>query len=89
MEFNSVEELYNRLKPALETKRMEMVRNGISYIRIEDIWNFLKEMKWKKATSLALCDMVSDVLNADEGLIDSYLKSKLNLKDREIYFKEG
>ena len=89
LEFNSLEELYERLKPALETKRIEMKRNGFSYIKKEDIWNYLKEIKWKKASDLSLCDMVSDVLNASEGLIDEYLKQKLNLKDREVYFKEG
>lgn len=89
MEFNSLEELYNRLKPALETKKMEMKRNGYSYIKIEDIWNYLKEIKWKNSSNLSLHEMVSDVLNTDEMLIDSYLKQKLNLKDRELYFKEG
>ena len=89
MEFSSLEELYNRLKPALETKKMEMGRNGYSYIKIEDIWNYLKEVKWKSANNLSLYEMVSDVLNTDEGIIDAYLKQKLNLKDRELYFKEG
>lgn len=88
VEFNSLEELYNRLKPALITKKNEMNRNGYQYIKIEDIWNYLKEVKWKKAKDLSLYEMVSDVLNVDDLLIDDYLKQKLNLKNREIYFKE-
>ena len=88
IEFNSLEELYNRLKPALITKRNEMNRNGYKYIKIEDIWNYLKEIKWKKSKDLSLYEMVSDVLNVDDLLIDNYLKQKLNLKNREIYFKE-
>ena len=88
VEFNSLEELYNRIKPALITKRNEMNRNGYKYIKIEDIWNYLKEIKWKKAKDLSLYEMVSDVLNIDDLLIDDYLKQKLNLKNREIYFKE-
>ena len=32
--------------------------------------------------------MVSDVLNVDDIAIDGYLKQKLNLKTREVYFKE-
>lgn len=88
VEFNSLEELYNRLKPALVTKKNEMNRNGFKYIKIEDIWNYLKEVKWKKSKNLSLCEMVSDVLNVDDLLIDDYLKQKLNLKNREIYFKE-
>ena len=88
VEFNSLEELYNRLKPALITKKNEMNRSGYQYIKIEDIWNYLKEVKWKKAKDLTLYEMVSDVFNVDDLLIDDYLKQKLNLKNREIYFKE-
>ena len=87
-EFNSLEELYNRLKPALEAKRIQMKRNGFNYIKIEDIWNYLKEIKWKKARDLSLYEMVDDVLNIDDIVIDSYIRGKMNLKNREIYFKE-
>ena len=87
-EFNSLEELYNRLKPALEAKRIQMKKNGFNYIRIEDIWNYLKEIKWKKARDLSLYEMVDDVLNIDDIVIDSYIRGKMNLKNREIYFKE-
>ena len=87
-EFNSLEELYNRLKPALEAKRIQMKRNGFNYIRIKDIWNYLKEIKWKKARDLSLYEMVDDVLNIDDIVIDSYIRGKMNLKNREIYFKE-
>ena len=34
IEFNSLEELYNRLKPALNTKQREMVRCGYNYMKI-------------------------------------------------------
>ena len=74
VEFNSLEELYNRLKPALITKKNEIDRKGFYYIKIEDIWNYLKEVKWKKANDLTLSEMVSDVLNIDILLIDEYLK---------------
>ena len=87
-EFTSLEELYNRLKPALEAKRIQMKRNGFNYIKIEDIWNYLKEIKWKKARDLSLYEMVDDVLNIDDIVIDSYIIGKMNLKNREIYFKE-
>lgn len=88
LEFNSLEELYNRLKPALVTKQQNMKRNGYNYIKIEDIWNFFKEVKWKKASNLELCDMVSDILNTSDEIIDAYLKQKLNLTNRKLYFEE-
>ncbi len=86
--FGSLEELYERIKPALVTKRREMLRNGYVYIKEEDIWNFLKEIKWRSSKSLALHEMVSDVLNCENDLIDNYLKTKLNLRNRRVYFDE-
>ena len=87
-EFNSLEELYTRIKPALHTKKEEMKRAGYAYIRTEDIWNYLKESVWKKATNLSLYQMVSDILNTDNIHIDAYLKEKLNMRNRAIYFEE-
>lgn len=77
LEFGSLKELYNRIKPALETKVSEMRRVGYSYIKEEDIWNYLKEVKWKKASDLSLHEMINDILNTDNVLIDSYLKDKM------------
>lgn len=86
-EFNSLEELYVRLKPALHTKKEEMRRAGYEYIKSEDIWNYLKESVWKKANNLSLHQMVSDILNTDSELIDAYLKEKLNMRNRTVYFE--
>lgn len=85
IQFTSVKELYDRLRPALRTKKNEMIRCGYSYIQEEDIWNYLKEMKWKNASNLSLYEMVGDVLNIDNDTIDSYMKHKLKSEKREIY----
>lgn len=82
VEFGSVKELYNRLIPALRTKCNEMRRIGYTYIKEEDIWNYLKEMKWKKSNNLALHEMVNDVLNTNNLLIESYMKDKLKDQKR-------
>lgn len=86
--FDSLEELYKRIKPALKTKKTEMNRLGLMYIKEEDIWNYLKEVKWINSTNLNLYQMVNDVLNADNMLIDKYLKDKLNMRNRIVYFDE-
>jgi hypothetical protein len=86
IEFKSLEELYQRIKPALMTKKIEMHRSGYTYIKEEDIWNYLKEIKWRNSKDLSLSDMVSDILNTDDINIDSYLKGKLNKTDRTVYF---
>lgn len=87
VEFKSISELYDRLKPALTTKVEEMRRNGYLYIKEEDVWNYLKEVKWVKSINLELYEMVSDVLNTDDSKIDAYLKEKLNLRNRKVYFE--
>ena len=88
MEFGSIKELYERVKPALITKSKELKRMNYFYIKEEDIWNYLKEVKWKNDTNLSLYDMVSDVLEVPDEVIDDYLKHKLNLSKRTIYFGE-
>ena len=88
IEFSSLEELYKRLKPALTTKCDEIKREGYTYLKEEDIWNYLKEVKWRSSKDLSLHQMVSDILNLETEKIDSYLKSKLQSTDRKIYFNE-
>ena len=85
IQFNSVKELYDRLLPALRTKKNEMKRCGFNYIKEEDIWNYLKQIKWQNATNLSLYEMVGDVLNTDNEIIETYIKQKLNSEKREIY----
>ena len=86
IKFETLEELYKRIKPALITKKNEMHRDGYIYIKEEDIWNYLKEIIWKDAKDLSLYDMTSDILNTDNIIIDNYLKEKLNLRNRNVYF---
>ena len=76
IEFSSLEELYKRLKPALTTKADEIRMQGYTYIKEEDVWNYLKEIKWKTSKDLSLYEMVSDILNLESEKIDSYLKGK-------------
>lgn len=88
IEFSSLRELYARIEPALEAKRASMVRSGYRYIKCEDIWNYLKEVKWKSSNDLSLSEMVSDILNTDDVLIDDHLKKSLTRQTREAYFGE-
>ena len=80
IEFNSVKELYERLKPALTTKETELKRNDLDYIKMEDIWNYLKDSKWSKANNLLLYQMVDDILNLDNNEIDEYVKGEIRKK---------
>ncbi len=87
-DFKTLEELYQRIRPALSTKKEEMKRNGYIYIKEEDIWNYLKEVKWLNSKDLSLYQMTCDILNTNDLVIDEYLRGKINLKNRKVYFKE-
>ena len=84
---SSLTELYERLKPALISKKEAMQRLGYPYIKEEDIWNYLKETKWKKSVDLELYQMVSDIMNADNELVNDYLTEKLYSRSRIRYFE--
>lgn len=86
MDFNSKEELYKRVLPALRSKRIEFKNNGIDYIKEEDIWNFLIENNWRKAKDLSLAMVVDDILKCKYEDIDSYIKNKFKSAERTIYF---
>ncbi|MBO4601286.1 MAG: hypothetical protein J5634_03555 [Bacilli bacterium] len=67
IKFSSVDELFNRLKPAFNTKIGELKAKNIKYIEVKDIWDYLSRTKWSRETNLELCDMVSDILNVNEN----------------------
>lgn len=77
MKFNSVEELYKRVYPALTTKKYELNRLGYNYIKQKDIWNYLKENKWKNSRGLTLSEMVDNILNCENKKIEKYIKDEL------------
>ncbi|NLA33464.1 MAG: hypothetical protein GX861_01170 [Tenericutes bacterium] len=88
LEFNSVEELYKRLFPALKSKVRELHRYKIDYIIEEDIWNYIKEIKWSKSKGLTLADMVSDILNLDYKALDNYIKNKFASSEKKINLED-
>ena len=79
--------LYKRITPCLNSKVRELKKNNINYIRKDDIWNYLKKVKWKNDNP-SLDIMVDDILNADNNAIDNYVKEKMKeineSKDVEI-----
>ena len=77
-DFKSINDLYKRVKPALEAKLSEAIRTGYKNIKITDIWNYLIENKWKKSNNLMLSDVVDNILNTDLESIDNYVKEKEN-----------
>ena len=74
--FNNVEELYQRVIPALNSKIYELKRYGIKSISSKDLFDFLAHIKWSKKDNLTLFDMVDDILNTSNEEIDNYFVNK-------------
>ena len=73
IKFDSIEELYSRVLPALKSKKRELYRNKIKYINEQDIWDVLSKNNWKNDKNLTLADIVDDILNtSNEKLISLY-----------------
>ena len=83
MQFNSKEELYKRVLPALRTKKDEFSRLGYSYIKEEDIWNYLVISSFQDAHVLMLSDIVSDIMHVPLKEVDAYLKETIKRQKRE------
>lgn len=88
IKFESLTELYKRVRPALTIKKLELKRLGFNYIKEEDIWNFFKETKWGRASNLSLSEMVNDILNCDNYQIDFYSQEKIADLPRTINIEE-
>lgn len=84
LEFSSLEELFRRVRPALNIKVRELNKFGYNYVSDIDIWNFLKETKWIKSHNLALCDIVNDILKADNRKIFNYVHAKENILSQDF-----
>mgnify|MGYP000015350963 FL=1 len=86
--FQSEQELYRYVLPALHAKSMDLKRHQMPYIKEEDIWNFLKEKIWLHQKNLELHQIVNDIMNCDEIKIDDYFKTVLERKRRKPNFKD-
>lgn len=75
---NSQRDLYNKVLPALKTKRHELMAAGIKIVKEEDIWNYNKNKKWRNANSLTLAGIVNDILNTDNQEYEDYVVKKIN-----------
>lgn len=84
IEFKSLDELYNRIKPALYSKVKELKRHNINFVREEDIWNYLSKKSWKGSSSLSLNDMVSTIMDLDENIIKEYVLDILRENEKGI-----
>lgn len=77
-EYKNEKELYQALIPAINVKLKLLKKSKINNIRKEDIWNYLKQTKWKNSTDLTLGEMVQDIIHTDN--IELVKNKKDNMK---------
>lgn len=75
-EYKSQRELYLNLVPALNVKIKLLRRNNYKDITREDVWNYLRDNKWKYSIDLTLADMVQDIIHVDNLEINNFVKSR-------------
>ena len=73
--FNNLKDLYERLLPALKSKKEEIRKMGFD-ITEEEIWNYLKDKRWKNAYDLLLYQMVDDIINVEAILLIDFYKKE-------------
>ncbi len=72
IEFNNLEELYERILPALNTKKNESFLIYKIILNTKYIFNYLAETKWKSSQNLVLSEVVNDILNVDVFKVKEY-----------------
>ena len=72
-EFGSIQELYERVLPALKIKTRESKMFRYNNINEIDIWRYLTDKTWKSSKNLMLFDIVDDILNVDLLEIDQFI----------------
>lgn len=83
MEYNSERELFEALKGAFNVK-LRMIDDEYNYIKMTDIWNYLKINKWCKVKNLNLSEMVNDIIDVDIEKVDTFVKEYLKNSDRKL-----
>ena len=77
----SQKELYDKIKPALRCKKHDLFKEGITIVCEEDIWDYLKNNKWKNVNNLSLAEVIDDVLNTPGYIFQSFVLNKISNKE--------
>lgn len=83
MEYKTEKELYDSLKGAFNVK-LRMIKDNYDYIKMVDIWNYLKLNKWCKDKNLSLSEMVNDIMTVEIEKVDIFLKKQIKNEERKL-----
>lgn len=73
----SLDDLFIRVKPALNVKLQDFYQNKRNFIKIEDIFECLSKNKWCHDNNLTLYDIVDDILSIKSEVVEEYVFNKL------------
>ena len=76
MIYSTQEELFKILSWAFKVK-LRIIKNRYDYIKMVDIWNYLKINKWCKDKNLSISEMTNDIISVDIDKVDMFLKQHL------------
>lgn len=69
MEYQTLNDLYQRLIPAFKVKKRILSITKYNNIGFEDIWQYLAQNKWCKSIDLTIAEMVNDIIILDVSSI--------------------
>ena len=75
--FNSINDLYKRVLPALQAKVSELKREKINFVDAIDIWNYCTENIWKNKRDLRIYELVDDILSVDGLKLEIYVRNSI------------
>ena len=81
-EYKNQKELYEVLIPAMNVKLKLLKKSKYLDITYDDIWEYLRDFKWKDSVDLTLSDMVQDIIHTDNLEIVNYVKNKVGNIER-------
>ena len=92
--FSSLEELYKRVEPALNSKLKDLTRLGVFYVQKADIWNYLKKKNPDIQRIFYLyynLDFTIKEISEELNLKESDVKNKLyrTLKELQKNLRKG
>ena len=70
MEFNSKEELYQKLLPVFDVKKRLLSITTYRNISINDIWSYLSINVWRHMKNLTIEKIVNDIIIFDPSKIN-------------------
>lgn len=80
-EYKSQRELYQNLIPAMNVKLKMLKKCNYQDITCEDIWDYLRDNKWKVSVDLTLADMVQDIIHTDNLELVKSVKGKKGIME--------